>query len=1128
MATLQVLLQAMQQRTGGAGARIDDAAKAFKNLGDQVIFAAQKLAGPDGFGPALTNLAREIQTILAPIAALLDWLMKLPEPTKELIVNLAAGTAAVVAFAGAWSIFSTIAGPAITAITGIGGALAKALLAVLTNPELLLAMATVTAFVVGFVQLYPEQAKRLEDSATQWVGGLWQKLKDKVGAMARESGLLPKAIQVPGVTTTGPITRETADNLKAVQDQVQQWSDAAAKTMLQALSSPAEAVVIKYKELFDKLDQLIHDKRITSAHADELRAQLTAAQEMESEAKLFEKRKQDIAELAKLDIERVKGSTEAQIAYIEAMDAQDLRTKVANIDRITELRIQGAQQVARIEDNQLQRTFDATRQLLEANRAVLEKAGVDVDAAIEARRAEMTAKQAVIDQRAVDETQKYRLEGWKRANDAIIEDQKRVYEAFKSGFDEIFDAFTQRTKSIGQALGDVFRKLALGEVRNIFSSQAAAFATEAAGYGRPVAQITRGGGILGTLLQRGMPPRPPGPPPEAYTPTRVESGLTFDMQGSANRFAIGVDTYDVATLRFAEAVGAFGGATVSHQGSANRMADSADTISTASDVFQQASAATGVSQPLLRAVAQVESAMRPGAVSPRGAMGLMQLMPGTARDLGVTQPFNPQQNVMGGAQYLQRLLDRYGGDVPSALAAYNMGPAAFERTMARGAALPAETQRYVQQVQALVTQGAMQEAAPQFARATRQFQLPPGFSMEGGQLTYSPQAAGVAPPALDTGALTLGPTPAEAAQARQGSVLAQLAPILRAGGVGAMGGGAPRQIPSISQLGQLFGIYPGATSVASILTSRAAGTAAMLGGTALVARGLQQRNAPATTIGGGLAGAGYFLTNPQLMARVSEMPGGIGAGLGAGVAAGAGLGLFASGFQRGGGAGLGMAVGGGALAGAGIGFMAGGPIGAAIGAGIGAAAGLVTGIVRLFVQTEQERIRSQIKQVYGVDISNRQILTQIQQIVDQKYGGSVSVGVRSNEVMDLVRLYALSTGQAANMPRPMYAATIAQSTQGLQLQPVYQGGVQVQNPYTGPTTYQYQTAVATAMGLRAGTSLGVPGASGLITQQWQQLALQTIQGNPSAIAMASAAAASAGDSRLTTTQAMQEPLTALS
>jgi hypothetical protein len=318
----------------------------------------------------------------------------------------------------------------------------------------------------------------------------------------------------------------------------------------------------------------------------------------------------------------------------------------------------------------------------------------------------------------------------------------------------------------------------------------------------------------------------------------------------------------------------------------------------------------------------------------------------------------------------------------------------------------------------------------------------------------------------------------------------------------------------------------GPTTLRSILTSRGVmgilGAAAGFGGMALASKGLQQHYAPATVAGGGLAGAGYVLTNPSLLAQYG------GAGVGAGAAAGAGLGLFASGFQRGGAGGLAMDVGGGALAGAGIGFLAGGPIGAAIGAAIGAVAGGITGVVRLFVKTEQERIRATIKQVYGIDISNRSILTQIQQIVDQKYGGSVSIGVRSQEVQDIIRLYALSTGQAANLPRPMYAATIAQSTQGLQLQPVYQGGVKVANPYTGPTTYQYQSAVVAAQGLMPGTSLGVPGASGIINEQWQQLTLATIRQNPSAVANANAAAATAGDSRLSTTAAMQEPLTLLS
>jgi hypothetical protein len=142
-------------------------------------------------------------------------------------------------------------------------------------------------------------------------------------------------------------------------------------------------------------------------------------------------------------------------------------------------------------------------------------------------------------------------------------------------------------------------------------------------------------------------------------------------------------------------------------------------------------------------------------------------------------------------------------------------------------------------------------------------------------------------------------------------------------------------------------------------------------------------------------------------------------------------------------------------------------------------------------------------------------------------------------VQDIVRLYALSTGQAANLPRPMYAATIAEQGGALQLQPVYQGGQLVQNPYTGPTTYQYQTAVTQALGLRAGTSQGVPGAGGLVSNMWISLNAQqanslltgqvvnAIQSNPAAVSSANASAARAGDSRVTTAAAMTNPLTAL-
>ncbi|MGE5358769.1 MAG: lytic transglycosylase domain-containing protein [Bacteroidales bacterium] len=100
-----------------------------------------------------------------------------------------------------------------------------------------------------------------------------------------------------------------------------------------------------------------------------------------------------------------------------------------------------------------------------------------------------------------------------------------------------------------------------------------------------------------------------------------------------------------------------------------------------------------VSRELVRAVVQVESGFDPYARSPKGAMGLMQLMPGTAIEMGVTNPFDPDQNIRGGVAYLRQLLNRYAGNVSMALAAYNAGPAVVDR---HGAGVPyAETRNYV-------------------------------------------------------------------------------------------------------------------------------------------------------------------------------------------------------------------------------------------------------------------------------------------------------------------------------------------------------------------------------------------------------------------------------------------------
>jgi len=130
------------------------------------------------------------------------------------------------------------------------------------------------------------------------------------------------------------------------------------------------------------------------------------------------------------------------------------------------------------------------------------------------------------------------------------------------------------------------------------------------------------------------------------------------------------------------------------------------------DLISSASRKFGVDSALIAGVIESESNFDPSAVSRTGAKGLMQLMDGTARGLGVSDPLDPEQNIMGGTKLLRQLLDRYGGDVQLALAAYNAGPGAVNQY---GGIPPyAETQRYVPRVLS-----AMQRYQPADAQAFR-------------------------------------------------------------------------------------------------------------------------------------------------------------------------------------------------------------------------------------------------------------------------------------------------------------------------------------------------------------------------------------------------------------------------
>ncbi len=118
-----------------------------------------------------------------------------------------------------------------------------------------------------------------------------------------------------------------------------------------------------------------------------------------------------------------------------------------------------------------------------------------------------------------------------------------------------------------------------------------------------------------------------------------------------------------------------------------------------SQIIRTASERYAVDEPLLRAVIHAESSFNPRAVSPKGALGLMQIMPFNLRPLGVSDPFSPEQNILGGARLLSKLTRQYGGDLKRALAAYNAGEGAVARY--NGVPPYRETVNYVKKVLSL-------------------------------------------------------------------------------------------------------------------------------------------------------------------------------------------------------------------------------------------------------------------------------------------------------------------------------------------------------------------------------------------------------------------------------------------
>lgn len=123
-------------------------------------------------------------------------------------------------------------------------------------------------------------------------------------------------------------------------------------------------------------------------------------------------------------------------------------------------------------------------------------------------------------------------------------------------------------------------------------------------------------------------------------------------------------------------------------------------------IFEKAAQTYGVDVELLKAMAKAESGFDPNATSKSGAMGIMQLMPGTAKGLGVTDAYDPEQNIMGGAKYIASLLEKYDGNVSYALAAYNAGSGNVDKY--DGIPPFEETQNYVTKILGYLQNGGVE------------------------------------------------------------------------------------------------------------------------------------------------------------------------------------------------------------------------------------------------------------------------------------------------------------------------------------------------------------------------------------------------------------------------------------
>ncbi|WP_411954154.1 lytic transglycosylase domain-containing protein [Alkalibacillus sp. S2W] len=241
-----------------------------------------------------------------------------------------------------------------------------------------------------------------------------------------------------------------------------------------------------------------------------------------------------------------------------------------------------------------------------------------------------------------------------------------------------FQTNQQNNQSNQVMNGDSFQQLLMANMMPSFSSGSSSSSGSMADALMPMGGSGSSSSGLGSMANTMMPNAMAG------------SGLMASMMpGSSSNQGMMTDLFSSQTNQIKQAL--------AQAGEENLSVDTSDVEpSQFDDMIQSVAERFNLNQDLLKSVINAESNFNPEAISDAGAQGLMQLMPQTAEALGVTNPFDPQQNIEGGARYLRDMLNRYDGNLENALAAYNAGPGNVDQY---GGVPPfAETQNYVSKI----------------------------------------------------------------------------------------------------------------------------------------------------------------------------------------------------------------------------------------------------------------------------------------------------------------------------------------------------------------------------------------------------------------------------------------------